>query len=84
MRIDISTTINYFYNLYSTGRASELEIRDSMQEVCTDVLSFTHPEFTQDEIKERVKILIDEMLTAFRVEGTVKRMMSRFSGKLRA
>lgn len=82
MRVDVASTINYFFSLYSTGRATEGELRDSLLEVCLDIIGFTHPELTQDEVKERSKILVEEIMRSFKVEGTVRRMMSRFRGKM--
>jgi hypothetical protein len=77
-RIDIASTINYLFSLYCTGGANETAIREALHEVCVDVITATYPELSQDEIKERSSLLTDEFIKAFRLEGTVKRMLSRF------
>jgi len=52
VREDIASTINYFFSLYSSGTVKEDEIRNSLYEVCLDVVGTTHPELTEEEVKE--------------------------------
>jgi hypothetical protein len=81
-RIDISTTINFFYQLFTTGRAREDEIRDSLFEVLVDVLKFKNPELLDEEVKKRAREMVEEFITAFRVESMARRTYTRFRPRL--
>ena len=77
-RIDIASTIHYLFELYVTGGAREEDIRRSLVEICIDVLTYSRPELTFPERKEKAEQLADEFIRAFRIESLHRRMVSRF------
>jgi len=81
-RIDIASTINYLFSIYSSGKANENEIRDALYEILTDVLRATHPELVEEEIKKKARTLVEDLMQSFRMESAVKRTISKFGGRL--
>jgi len=82
VRVDIASTVNYLFSVYSGGHANEDEIRDCLYEVCLDVISVTHPELIEEEVRKKSRTLVEEFIRAFRLESTRRRMLSRFRGRV--
>ena len=82
-RMYVASTINYFFSLYSSGHANEDEIRDALYEVCLDVVRATYPELTEEEVRKKSRTMVEEFMRAFKLESTMKRMLSRFGGRVR-
>jgi len=81
MRVDIASTINYLFSLYSSGAINEGEVKDSLYEICLDVISVMHPELLEEEVRKKSRVLVDEFIRAFRLESTMRRMLTRFRGR---
>jgi len=77
IRMDIATTINYLFSIFSDGLAKEDQIRDALYEVFIDVLTSTKPELTDEEIKKKSRILVDDFMTAFKLESLHRRLSRR-------
>jgi len=77
VRIDVASTINYLFSIYTDGTIREGEARNALREVCTDVVSVLYPEFTEEEVRKRVASMVNEFMRAFKLESTVRRMLSR-------
>jgi len=78
VRIDVASTINYIFTIYSDGTIPEGEAKNALREVCMDVVSAMYPEFTEEEIRKRVTSMVEDFMRAFKLESTVRRMLSRF------
>jgi len=78
VRIDVASTINYLFAIYTDGTINEGEARNALREVCTDVVYVLYPEFTEEEIRKRVASMVEGFMRAFKLESTVRRMLSRF------
>jgi len=78
VRIDVASTINYLFSVYADGTAKEAEVRGALREICTDVASVVYPEFTEEEVRKRVRVMVEEFMRAFKLESTVRRMLGRF------
>jgi len=77
-RMDIASTINYVYSIFSSGHANENQVRDTLYDIIVDVLRATRFDLTDEEIKKKAASLTDEFIKAFRVESVRRRVMSRF------
>jgi len=77
-RIDIASTINYLFQIWMSGVAEEGEIRTSLFEVCSDVISGTHPELTEEEVRRISSDMAGDFMRLFKIEGLSRRMMARF------
>ena len=78
IRMDIASTINYLFQVYVSGGANESEIRDSLYEVCRDVISALYPDLVEEEVRKRSAKMAEEFIRVFRLESAYRRMASRF------
>jgi len=62
VRMDIASTVNYLFSIYSGGHANEDEIRNSLYEVCLDVISVTHPELIEEEVRKKSRTMVEEFM----------------------
>jgi len=81
-RVDIASTIQYIFDLYSSGRISDADAKNALYEICVEVLRATKPDLTDEEIKENAAELSEQFIKAFRIEGLRRRMLSQLRGKL--
>lgn len=77
IRIDIASTINYIYSLFSSGNINENQARDAIYDVIVDVLRATRFDMTDEEIKKKAASLTDDFIKAFRIESIRRRVSSR-------
>jgi len=77
MRVDIATTMDYLMDLFSSGGANEAQIRDSLFEICQTVISYTHPELTEEEVRKKSAVMANELVKSFKVETIRRRTMAR-------
>jgi len=82
VRMDISATVNYLLQVYTSGRVKEDEVRDSLYEVFVDVLRVKSPELTDEEIKKKARELVEEFIASFRLESMTRRTYARFRPRL--
>lgn len=80
IRVDVATSIKYLFELYADGRAREQDILDDLRELLASVLSETKPEATPDEIMKLSSVLAEEFIRTFKVEGSARRLMSKYRG----
>jgi hypothetical protein len=78
VRVDIASTIRYLEDLYSARAVDEKEIRNSLFEICRDVISATHADLTQDEVTAKATSMADDFIKLFKIEGLQRRAMSKF------
>jgi len=77
IRMNIASTIHFLFGMYCDGKASDEEIRGDLREICMDVLTVIYPEWDIEELRKRADILVDEFMSAFRLESVVRRMFGR-------
>lgn len=82
MRVDVASTINYLFNVYCAGHADENEVRGALYEICYDVISATHPELTEEEVRDKSEAMAEEFIRSFKLESATRRMMSRFGRRM--
>jgi len=78
VRIDIASTVNYLFQVWTGGGVEERDIRSSLFEVCYDVISGTHPDLTEEEVRRISNDMADDFMRIFRTEALTRRMMARF------
>jgi len=82
VRIGISSTINYLFQIFTSGTVREDDIRDSLYEVFIDVLKVKSPELTDEEVKKKARGMVEEFILAFRLESTARRTYARYRPRL--
>jgi len=78
MRVNVASTINYLLDVYSSGGAKEEDIRNDLYEIIETVISATMPEKTREEITKIAKDKADEFVRAFKMEGLLRRAVSKY------
>jgi len=78
VRIDVASSINYLFQVWLSGNVKEEEVRSSVFEVCFDVISGTHPDLTEEEVRRMSNDITGEFMRLFKIEGLSRRMMARF------
>ena len=77
-RTNISATILYLFDVYTSGKANDKEIEQSLYEICRDIISIKSPDLLPDEITAKAKDLADQFMREFRIEGAQKRILAKF------
>jgi len=78
LRIEISRTIYYLYNVYVSGAAPEESIRNDLIEICTLIVSEKEPTLLPDEQKKKAEKLANELLNAFKLESMSRRTIAKY------
>lgn len=84
VRMDVMSTVNFLADLYFSGRIKEDQLRDDLFEVASTVISMTRPELTEDDVRRRANVVVEELVQTLKVDGLMRRTLSRFMGMLRA
>jgi hypothetical protein len=77
-RIDIMSTINFLFDLYCDGRIGDEDLRSDLNDICSQIISITRPELTEEDVGRRVKVVVDELVKTMRIEGLRRRTIYRF------
>jgi hypothetical protein len=81
VRIDIMSTINFLFDLYTSGRINEDQLRTDLFDICQTIVSECNPELLEDEVRKRANMLADELVRTMKVDGLRARTLSRFAGR---
>jgi hypothetical protein len=78
LRMDVASTIKYLFDIYSSGRVKDEEIKQSLYEVCREVISATSVNLLPEEIQKLANEKAEEFLKAFRLESISRRVSAKF------
>jgi hypothetical protein len=76
-RIDIATSINYLYNLFSHGAISEDQLRSDLKEICASVIESSNPLLTEEEAMRRAEAVADDLIRTMKLESIHHRVRVR-------
>jgi len=76
-RIDVATSINYLYNLFSHGAISEDQLRSDLKEICASVLEASNPLLTEEEAMRRAEAVVDDLIRTMKLESVHHRVRVR-------
>ncbi len=77
MRMEVFRSIQFLFEVYTTGEVSEEEILDDLVDIAATVLSMKHPEKTEEQIMEEAKKLAGELMAHFRAETITRRLLAK-------
>lgn len=77
IRVEVSRTIFYLYNIYASGGVEEREVRDGLEDVVGTVLRAKFPDMEKEEFKAMVKRTVDEFMQAFKLTTMLRRTIAR-------
>lgn len=78
IRLDLAQTIKFLFDVYSSCRASEEEILADLKELFTAVINTAKPDLPPNERAAMVDQLAEDMINTFKLEGALKRMMTKY------
>jgi hypothetical protein len=84
VRLDVMSTINFLADLFHSGRINENQLRNDLFEIASTVISMTRPELTEDDVRRRANVVVEELTQTLKVDQLYRRTLSRFMGMLRA
>ena len=76
--MNVASTINFLFNLFSNGKINEEDLRRDLRDICSTVMNITNPDLSEEEIRKRVEVVVDELVEAMKVESLSRRVMARF------
>lgn len=78
IRIEISRTIYYLYNVYKNNIASEESIKNDLMEICLLIVQEKEPALSPEDQKKKAEKLANEILNAFKLETLTRRKLLRY------
>jgi len=78
IRMEVSKTIMFLFNVYRSGVASEDDIKSDLVEICTTVIAEKEPTLSPEEIKKKAEKMAQEILNAFKLESITRRAMTKY------
>lgn len=78
LRLDIAQTIMFLFDVYSSGRADEGQIRSDLYDLFLTIANLAKPDLPPEEREAIAEQLTDEMINTFKIEGARKRVLARY------
>ena len=75
IRLEVLRTVQYLYEVYASGQASEDEIRNDLIEVLLTVITAKHPELTQEEARKMAEEMANSIMIDFKMTTMTRRLM---------
>jgi hypothetical protein len=82
VRIDVASTINYLYNLFSHGAISEDQLLVDLKEICATVIELANPLLPRDEVLRRAEAVAEDLVKTMKVESVHYRVRMRMRSLL--
>jgi len=76
--MNVASTINFLFNLFSNGKINEEDLRRDLRDICRTVLNITNPDLTEEDVRKRVEVVVDELVESMKIESLSRRVMARF------
>jgi len=77
IRIEISRTIYYLFQVFQSRPELEDQIKHDLLEICFTVYQYRFPDRTVEELKNMADKCADDILRAFRIESMMRRVVTR-------
>ncbi|MEM2832710.1 MAG: hypothetical protein QXT16_08705 [Candidatus Caldarchaeum sp.] len=77
MRMDVNTTIHFLGEMFCIGKVDEDKLRSELRQICEDVIAYSYPDLTDEDIKAKAEEFTDRLVREIRVENVARRMMRR-------
>jgi len=83
VRLDIATTINYLYNVYTAGGINEEQLRSELVNICRDIIEMSNPLLAPEEVRKRAEIVADDLVKTMRIKALTDRVRARYGQIIR-
>lgn len=84
MRLDVAQTITFLFDVYSSGKANENQVKDDLYDMFLSIVSVARPELPPEEKSQIASQLTEDFMNTFRLESLRRRMMSKYQFLTRA
>jgi len=77
LRSNVSSTVFFLLDVFSTGRVEESEIRRDLTDIVKDVIAYKHPEMPPPQVLDEAKKVVEELLRDARLMRMTRITMGR-------
>lgn len=77
LRLEISRTITFLYEVWRSGSVSEEEILSSLYEVAYTIVSYKMPFLTEEDKRSKAREIAEDIMRSFRMESLFPRTFRR-------
>ena len=77
VRMEVTNSLYFLKNVFSTGKVPEDQIRDDIYDIVVDVLRLKMPMATEEEIDRTAKEYVEKIMQAIRLETLSTRLLQR-------
>lgn len=78
LRTDIASTIIFLRDLYLRGQIGREDLAEELRGVVRTVLEATQPALLPEELEERTREIVDQLLRAISLDAMRARLMSKY------
>lgn len=78
-RMDVASTINFLYGLFVDSRVNEDQLRNDLYDICREVVAMSNPNLTEDEVRTRASVIVDDLVKTMKIESLAKRTINRMA-----
>ncbi len=80
IRIEISRTIYFLFNIYKNNMAPEESIKNDLMEICLLIVQTKEPTLSPEEQKKKAEKLAEDIMNAFKLETLTRRKLLQYGG----
>ena len=77
VRLEVSRTIMFLYEVWRSGSVSEEEILSSLYEVAYTIVSYKMPFLTEEDKRNKAREIAEDIMRSFRMESLFPRTFRR-------
>jgi len=77
LRLEISRTIMFLFEVWRSGNASEEEILSSLYEVAYTIVSYKEPLLTEEDKRNKAREIANDIMNSFKMESLFPRMFRK-------
>jgi hypothetical protein len=78
-KLEIANTINFLYNIFSTGKITEEQLRADLKEIVTVLVENRYPEMTDEEKRQKIEEIVGMFMRQIKLETLARRMAAKAS-----
>lgn len=79
IRVDVNATIRFLREMFEIGRIKEEELRAELRTICMDVLFYSCPELSEEEIRNKAEEYTEKLMREIKLENVTRRLMRRIT-----
>jgi len=77
LRLEISRTIMFLFEVWRSGNASEEEVLSSLYEIAYTVVSYKEPLLMEEDKRNKAREIAEDLMRSFKMESLFPRMFRK-------